>query len=253
MFINDGILGASDGNIKVIDSTVTGISSNTFAAVDALGAARLQRSVVTGNAGNGVDSSKAKIIDSEVSNSGAWGVRVSRGATVKGSTISGNAFDGVATLDKVVRVTDSSITGNGIAGINLPFSSKAKILRSDISGNGAQGVAGPSKRVIVRDSTINNNGAEGIRQGFGVVKLTDSMVTGNALDGIAQTALSQCTLRLRGSTVTGNGTDPSCGVSRTCADLTSCGLPEVSASTCDTSYDVNSGFPGTSWGVCALD
>ncbi len=256
--LNDATIGTTDGNIKLTDSTVIGAVSGLFAAVDTpLGTARLLRSVVTGNAGTGVISSKAKIIDSEVSNNGELGVLGARSASIKRSTISGNGFDGVATNDKLVRVTDSIITGNGIAGIDLPIFSKAKILRSDVSGNIAQGVRGEAQRVVVRDSTINNNGAEGILQDLflGVIKLTDSTVTGNALDGIAQvdTQTTQCRITLKGSTVTGNGTDASCGVSRTCADLTSCGLPELSSSTCDTSYDVASGFPGVSWGVCALD
>jgi len=258
VLINDGILSTSNGNIKVIDSTITGVVSNNFAGVEAfLGTARLLRSVITGNAGTGVNSAKARIIDSEVSNNGELGVFGSRSVNIKRSTVLGNGFDGVSTNDKLVRVTDSIITSNGIAGIDLPLFAKANIKRSDVSGNVAQGIRGRAKRVIVRDSTINNNGAEGILSDSlrGVVKLTDSAVTGNALDGIAQTdtQTTECRLTVKGSTVTGNGTDASCGVSRTCADLTSCGLPEVSASTCGTSYDVASGFPGTSWGVCSLD
>ncbi len=264
VFLNDGRVSTTSGNIKLIDSTVTGITSGIVAAIrTASSTARLLRSVVTGNAGTGIDSAKTKVIDSEVSNNGEIGVFGSTGVTIKRSTVSGNGFDGVRTNSKSVRVTDSSITGNGIAGIDLPFSSKAKVVRSDISGNAAQGILGDSpRRIIVRVSTITNNGAEGIRQEAlsltNTIKLSDSTITGNALDGIAQIdmfASTTCQLTLKGTTtVTGNGTDASCGVSRTCADLTSCDLPKVDpTSMCDTSYDVNSGFPGTSWSVCALD
>ena len=257
VFVTNGRVNATHGNIKLIDSTVTGIAS-TFPAVDAgvSSTARLLRSVVTANAGTGVSGTKAKIIDSTVSNNGGIGVFGSRSVSIKRSTVSASGSNGVQTNNKSVRLTDSSVTGNGMAGVDLAIFAKAKVVRSDISGNGTQGIIGPSKRIIVRESTITNNGAEGIRQdAFGVAKLTDSTITGNALDGVAQTALDQCKLILQGTTtVAGNGTDPSCGVSRTCADLTSCDPPEVDpASTCNTSYDVNSGFPGMSWGVCALD
>jgi len=256
--INNGILSASLGKIKILDSTITGIVTTPNGAITA-DKVTLIRSVVTGNSVPGIRG-RAKIIDSEVSNN--TGVGIDGRATVKRSMIFGNSEDGIGLTNRV-RVTDSSITGNGRAGIVLSASSKAKILRSNISGNAKQGIAKSafpvqSGRVVVREVTITNNGAQGILLDSGTVKLRDSTVTGNALDGVSQIntfAGAPCKLILQGTTtVAGNGTDPSCGVSRTCADLTSCDPPEVDpTSTCNTSYDVNSGFPGVSWGVCALD
>jgi len=59
---------------------------------------------------------------------------------------------------------------------------------------------------------------------------------------------------LVGSTASGNGTDVECGTSIMCADVASCTLPKIAAlATCDTSYQVDSGVPGLSWGVCSSD
>jgi len=272
--INDGRLFAMFGTITVTDSTITGIvdplsSGTTFAEDSGVGTfggvVHLLRSVVTGNAGTGVRSAKVKIVDSEVSNNDAEGIRTGLGtAVIRGSMISGNGLAGISGIR--FKVVDTTITGNGTAGIAADLSAggpppgRVKVVRSDISSNLGQGITGFPKKIAVRDSTIDNNGSEGIRQDLSetlegaVVTLTNSTVTGNALDGIVQSAsLPRCRLKARGSTVTGNGTYASCGVAQTCADLSSCGLPKVRASTCDTSYDVTSGFPGTSWGVCSLD
>jgi hypothetical protein len=63
-------------------------------------------------------------------------------------------------------------------------------------------------------------------------------------------------VRLSGSSVLGNGTNASCGVTETCADLAACeqSVPELSTdSSCNHSYILESGFPGNDWAVCALD
>lgn len=82
-----------------------------------------------------------------------------------------------------------------------------------------------------------------------------SVISNNGLHGVSTIAtMIECPdVTIVDSTVTGNGTDAVCGVAETCADVAACNLPTVTNTTCNTSYDVNSGFPGTSWGVCALD
>ncbi len=42
-------------------------------------------------------------------------------------------------------------------------------------------------------------------------------------------------------------------ISMTCADVAALTFPTLKNTTCETSYDGTSGFPGQSWGVCALD
>jgi len=163
--INDVAVATGPGNVKILDSTVMGITdSSHFGALDA-DRVTLVRSVVTGNSVPGIFG-RAKLIDSEVSNN--TGVGVDGTAVLKRSMIFGNSEDGIGLTNRV-RVTDSSITGNGRRGMDLFVSGKAKILRSDISGNATQGIGGQAKRVVVRESTITNNGAQGIFQNSGTV------------------------------------------------------------------------------------
>ena len=93
----------------------------------------------------------------------------------------------------------------------------------------------------------------------GVIRvLNGSQIANNGLDGISDGPADPDTSSFRpvvfkDSIVTGNGTDASCGVSRTCADLATALEPRLTNTTCDHSYDTNSGFPGTDWNVCTLD
>ena len=56
--------------------------------------------------------------------------------------------------------------------------------------------------------------------------------------------------------MTGNNTDPDCGTTKVCFDLGTCPgatLPRLRNSTCEHSYVLGSGNPGTDLGVCTLD
>ena len=81
-------------------------------------------------------------------------------------------------------------------------------------------------------------------------------MTDNLTDGVA-TGNTQCVpgkVFAIDSTITGNGTDPSCGVAFTCADVATCKrTPILRRSTCGTSYMLDSGIPGENLGVCTLD
>lgn len=60
-------------------------------------------------------------------------------------------------------------------------------------------------------------------------------------------------VRLVDSHVTGNGTDPGCGSTKICSDLSTHKKPKLDAtSTCDVSWKETADVPG-SWGICALD
>ena len=76
------------------------------------------------------------------------------------------------------------------------------------------------------------------------------------MDGVNSGAfrLSLCeVVTIVDSSITGNSLDVDCGVIQTCSDVSTCRLPTVTNTTCNTSCDTNSGFPGTNWDVCALD
>jgi Right handed beta helix region len=238
----------SHGSIRVVDSTVM---NNGFDGVTPSAGLLILRSTISGNTGYGASGQNTRVIESFVTGNGEQGVE-GEGLTVRDSTISGNMLAGA--FGGRVKVIRSNVVSNLQEGIDGGVNDHVTVVDSMIDGNSAQGILteGP---LVVRDSQVTNNGAEGIRHDTPVsLKLIRATVTGNALHGAAQFSLVPgCHYRAIDSTITGNGTDASCGVSQTCADVASCSLPSVDASTCDTSYDTTSGFPGSDWGVCSLD
>ncbi len=171
------------------------------------------------------------------------------------STVTANAGVGVWSGKSAVLV-DSDVTANDADGVGA--SQKVKLKRSTVSGNGGFGVDASSKdgKVTVKESSVEFNTLSGVFAGLRV-KGKDSAINSNGVHGVVTKcpgAFPGVRADLRDTTLTGNGTDASCGVSQTCADVSPCVPPKLKGTTtCDTSYDVDSGFPGTSWGVCALD
>ena len=109
----------------------------------------------------------------------------------------------------------------------------------------------------MNDTTVAWSGGDGVRNFSGTVVVDRSTVSGNGNDGV-RTDDSDCfpkgTLELLNSTIAGNAVDPGCGDGRVCADIAACNLSRVSgSSSCETSYRLQSGFPGESWRVCSLD
>jgi len=139
---------------------------------------------------------------------------------VFGGTIvaNGNTSRGVGGFQPIVH--DVTITGfsNGVYAYR-----KARVTRATISDSPMFGVAG--KSLVVTDCTITNNGSFGVSQ---------NNTVGN--------------LRLTGSTVTGNGTNPYCGLNP-CADVYAARPPRVTDTVCDTSM----AYPSGNWNICALD
>ncbi len=242
---------ASFGSVTTADVTITNTGGDVITAVGR--PAKLVRTTISVAGGRGVFGEPAKVIDSMVlgTTSGVQGSRV----VIDNSTIDGCTGDGV--IGTPARVIDSFVTDNGQDGLNVSGFETLRVIRSDISGNVGRGIeaGGGAPRVTVKESTISNNGEEGIF-GTGRIRVTtNSVVSNNGLDGVSTaTTMIDCPdLSIVDSTVTGNGLDAVCGVSETCADVAACSLPSIVSTTCDTSYDVNSGFPGSNWGVCSLD
>jgi hypothetical protein len=146
--------------------------------------------------------------------------------TVSGGTITG-AMSGHGIIAKRVRASHLTISGpvvNGIAA-NGPFRGGDV----HVSGCGATGIQADTS-----------------------VRLVDSTVTGN---GEASVANGKGRIRLIGSSVVDNGTDPDCGqAGKQCADVFSRTAPKLVDSTCGTSggNPVSQG-DAHDWNVCALD
>jgi hypothetical protein len=219
---------------------------------------RMTNSDVSGNTGRGINAEgfgfcsqgylcprRLRIEDSTVDDNGAEGIFARAGVFLLRSSVSGNGADGIFDSGSVfnpnrelcssVLIRESAINGNTGSGLRSGGRS-AKIDQSDVTGNGSSGV----------------DGFDGC-QGRVKVQVSNSTIDGNALYGVRADALDRCTVRASDCQITGNGTDADCGVTLTCADVASCSLPSVRDTSCETSYDLGSGFPGTSWGVCSLD
>jgi len=210
--------------------------SGIVGSVEVLGKVAVRRSSVTGGDSSGlIFSTSAIVIDSVVS----------------GHTKSG-VYGGVYGR---VRVKRSEISGNGEFGIFGQDNTSIKLVDATVRNNGSDGVSGYGPVKFLR-SNVTDNGRDGVHV-IGPLRVTASTVTGNGRDGVylPYYLFGTCrSLTLAGSSVVANGTGASCGVTETCADLASCGPPGLTPdSFCDTSYQMDSGFPGTSWGVCALD
>ena len=237
--------GADAFNLVASNVTVTNAMGN------ALDAVRLRASHVTiDGAGYGFFASELLVSDSTVTNAtnGLFGgsLRLDR------VTVTGATGIGVKTFRAVIR--DSHIDDNPGTGIDVESGDFGllKLSSSTVSGNGQRGIDADAK-VKLKNTSVTDNGLEGIYN-MNLVRLTDgSVVAGNGLDGVWVDDDDCPRLTVRESTVTGNGIDATCGVSRTCADLSSCAAPSVAKSTCDHSYDTTSGFPGSTWDVCTLD
>jgi hypothetical protein len=158
---------------------------------------------------------------------------------------SGNSFGRLIVADSVVSGGD-----NGVFGLNTVI-----LKNSEIHDSGAQALGGINVKAV--DSTISGATRDGIRLWFfserSSVRLVRTEVSGIARNGVL-TNQEEDRVTLKDSSVTGSGFDADCGATETCADLATYAPPVLlGSSTCDTSYDLDSGFPGTNWGVCASD
>ncbi len=157
-------------------------------------------------------------------------------------TIAGAPNDCIRHSAGQLRVEDVTITGCTRYGI-VSLAGKMKVTDSTITGNGIDGLA--AYRAILLDGvTVTGNGR------YGVSTRPDGVVPG----GAPCTETAKATIKGRSATLTGNGTGGDCGVTETCADVATCGrLPKLKGSTCEHSYQLESGVPGTPLGICTLD
>jgi len=207
------------------------------------------------------------------------GVYCDRRCTVVGpGLVTGSNFFGIDAFGTSVHLKQVDVTNVPVRAVQ---SWKACIIDGPATMSGSGDAVAASGNTKIRDGvTITNNdtalavfndhGTAGVivtgstvtgnRQGILTqrrIKLVDSSVTDNGTNGLSAGEY-KCPrngfISLVRSTVTGNGTDPSCSTN-VCADIATCGTaPRVDdTSTCGHSYVNGSGNPGDSWHVCSLD
>jgi hypothetical protein len=202
----------------------------------------------------GIDGGAASVTVDGITITG-FGTGIAAG-TVRASdmVIAGNAGHGIDARDRI-ELTNSVVTLNGHDGLRARIGS-VSIAGSEITGNQGSGIRA-LKGVLVTGSSVLGSGADGVRNFSGAVLVEDSTISGSGEHGV-RTDDSDCdptgVLELRDSTIEGNALDPSCGETRACADVVSCGFARVSGSSrCESSYRIQSGLPGESWRVCSSD
>jgi hypothetical protein len=133
----------------------------------------------------------------------------------------------------------------------------------DVTVSNSEGTAAKAQlKLFMENSRIENSGTGALAPKK--IRLRDSQITGNRLDGIEGFGSSTeygcpgAKVRLINSSVIGNNTGPVSGSEcqdrgvTGCADIRTCNIaPQLDAtSTCDASLSVST---GTTWGVCSLD
>ncbi len=279
----NGDLNAIEPGVAPVRLKNVTVSGNAFDQVAVEGTVTIEDSAIIGTGGalsHGVSGTKVKVLNSSVADTdvavialrglrvidcqitnaiGGCLLNVQKPILIRGSTLTGCGALGVLAIDKRLRVLDSTISGGAGDGINADIFTPVLLLRSEISGNAGRGIAtGGGKQLVLQDSTITGNGEEGVYHP-GRARIVGTTITGNGRSGFSSgpSSMSSCgPIKVISSTVTGNGTDGAvCGVSETCADLSTCTEAAIltEGSVCDTSYDTDSGFPGSNWAICSLD
>jgi hypothetical protein len=186
-------------------------------------------------------------------------VTIERGKLdLQGFTISGSTGYGVSCPSNCKIVGPGTITGSRLQGVRAARGVKlfnVTITNSGNSGVDASNNKGTSK-ALLKGCTITGNANFGVEADKSV-GATASTISGNGTGGVAAGPNRGCNaghVALKDSTVTGNGTDGSCGVAFSCADVQVCRKKPklIGTSTCDHSCKT-SAVPCDVWGVCALD
>jgi hypothetical protein len=137
------------------------------------------------------------------------------------------------------------------------------MLRTTITGSPSNGVLATNgkgrARATIIDSSITGSALTGV-EADRMMRIIRSRIVGNGRHGVA-VALQPSNDCMRGrirsrlSTISGNGLADACVATEVCADVASCarGGSELRGTECGTSYELESGMPGRSCGVCALD
>jgi hypothetical protein len=114
--LSGGVHGVhSDKVAKLIGVTV---SNNTGDGVRADKTARVDGASISNNAGDGVHADKVNARSTDFLGNGADGAHAVRKATLHGCNVAGNAGNGVSS-DRLAKVThDTTVSGNGLDGVN---------------------------------------------------------------------------------------------------------------------------------------
>lgn len=146
-------------------------------------------------------------------NSGSNGVFFqAAGAKVDHLNVNGNTT-GIVTTGADLTVTNSNVSNNTVTGIS-GSSSQVTVVNCIVSGNGQDGIDVQSG--LITGNTISTNGLGGsftrggvIVFGSGGVNITNNLISGNAVFGIALGNLGSPTVGYGSNTFAGNNTDVS--------------------------------------------
>jgi hypothetical protein len=228
------------------------------------GRLNLNGHTITGGFGIHCDGPCKVVGPGTVTNSTHFGINgMNTSLKVSQVNLTDNAVFGAQCFGTCKIEGPATISGNGVGirnagtlnGRNLTITGNLRA----VDGGNNDGTT----RVRLRDSSVTGNGS-GVHS-HGGVKLLNTTVTGNGTSGASAGTTDfsrpegihcprKALVMLYGSTVTGNHTDPECGVTKVCFDVATClEAPRLHDSTCEHSYAMASGNPGTDWDVCTLD
>jgi hypothetical protein len=243
----------ADGGAAVSKSEILG---NGGAGIASPGRMRVSNVTVSGNQLEGIRGENVSVLESLVELNGT-GIEISGYGKLDSTDVFDNVGDGVHG-GPTFRTFRVQVERNGGSGIVLSSVEKNTVIQlAEVSDNGLDGIRvdGPQlHRVRLRFAFVRRNGRHGIVSRH--IDLHQSRVDDNAFHGVfGEPGGEPCIARLDRYSLLGNGTDPSCGVAVTCADVAICDPPLAfnESTECDTSYDSSSGFPGTSWSICDAD
>jgi hypothetical protein len=244
---------AAAGNIGLRKAEVSGNGGKGAWAPDQV---RVSASTIDGNGEQGVLGARPQVRDSFFTGN-AVGIESSEFLKVDTCEITGNVGDGIR-ANITFKAQRMILTENGGSGLVMgDIDGPAKVFFSEVSDNGGDGVrveGNHKAKLRLKYAFLRRNAGSGIVSRDYRAAYTRS--DDNGLYGVLSPSNPEgCKARINRFSMSGNGTDPSCGVSLTCADIASCDpLIELHPETaCATSYDTDSGFPGTSLGICYAD
>ena len=248
-------LNSGRGSLLLEDSVVT---HTALRAVQVTEAARIERSSVSENEGDGTHSKTLRIVDSEITANGGVGISTN-GLNLNRTVVAGNGASGIFAAWGPHRIRFGDVSRNGGHGVEAGgYIRGISISDSMFDDNGGSGVHGFKSIKAVRSTFSGNDGA-GMLQFYewedsSGIRLKDSTISGNGTHGAAQEPGVFRRLSLKRTTVTANAASLDCGVSIACADLSSPVSPKLDrSSACGTSHVYDSGIPGQTWEVCSND
>lgn len=247
------LVDAPAGNASVRRVEITG---NGDAGVSAPGFVRAGACTVSDNTGVGLSGGRMLVKKATIQRN-AVGIVSTQYLLVNTVEVSENIGDGIQ-ADKAFKSRFLNSLSNGGTGLVMAsIDGPARVFFTEISDNGGDGIrvdGSHIKLLFTRWCFVRRNAGSGIVSHN--LRATFTRADDNGLFGVVGLPNAEgCKLRLNRFSMSGNATDAACGVSQTCADIASCDElmffhPETA---CATSYDTNSGFPGTSLGVCPGD